>query len=110
MKNMMRHSVAMMGMVFLLAIPAVSLGGSVDAGNKVFDAKKCISCHSLGKEAGKMASLGGSLDGVGAKRDEAWLKKFLKDPKAVKKGAKMPKLALTDAELDDVVAYLLAQK
>ena len=41
--------------------------------------KKCKSCHSLGGVAGPMAKVGGPLDGVGSKRDEAWLRAYFKD-------------------------------
>ena len=41
-------------------------------GSAVYD-KKCKTCHSIGGVGGAMAKMGGPLDGVGAKRDEAWL-------------------------------------
>jgi len=105
-----RSWVAAIGALALLSLPALTLAGSAAEGKKVFDAKKCINCHSLGSEAGKMAKLGGPLDGVGKKRDAAWLKKFLQDPKAANPQSKMAKVPLTDAELANVVEYLSSLK
>ena len=72
--------------------------------------KKCKSCHSIAGAGGPMAKIGGPLDGVGAKRDEAWLRAYLKDPKSKIDGAKMPKLTLTDEEVDALVTYMLLLK
>ncbi len=81
-----------------------------DEGKKVFEAKKCISCHSLGSEKGAMAKLGGPLDGVGSKRDAAWLKGYLADPKSKIPNAKMPKQKLSEKEIDDLTQYTLTLK
>ncbi len=75
------------------------------AGKAVFE-NSCKACHSIAGEGGKLAQLGGPLDGVGAKHDAAWLRKYIQDPKAAKADAKMPKVKLTDQELADIVAYL----
>ena len=88
---------------------AVALAGA-EGGKQVFDAKKCIMCHSLGAQKGAMAQLGGALDGVGGKRDAAWLKAFVVDPKSKNPEAKMPKQVLSDQELADLVDYLLSLK
>ena len=72
--------------------------------------KKCKVCHSLKGDAGKFAEKGGALDGVGAKRDEAWLRAYFADPKSKIPDAKMPKLKLTPEEWDTLVAYMLSLK
>ena len=72
--------------------------------------QKCQPCHSIGGQGGKLAKLGGPLDGVGAKRDGAWLKVYIGDPKSKLPDAKMPKLTLSDQDLDDLVAYMLTLK
>jgi len=72
--------------------------------------KKCKSCHSVAGVAGPMAKMGGPLDGVGGKRDEAWLKAYLADPKSKMPEAKMPKVALSEDELKAVLAYLSSLK
>ena len=82
----------------------------VDEGKQAFAEKKCITCHTLGDQKGPAAQLGGALDQVGGKRDAAWLKGYLSDPKSKIPDAKMPKQTLTEKELDDLVAYMLSLK
>ena len=93
-----------MGMVALLA----GTTWSVDAPD-VYN-KKCKACHSIGSAGGPMAKTGGALDDAGAKRDEAWLRAYLKDPKSKMDKAKMPKVSLSDADMDQVIGYLLTLK
>jgi nitric oxide reductase subunit C len=72
--------------------------------------KKCQVCHSLKGVGGKMAEKGGPLDGIGNKRDAAWLQAYFADPKSKIPDAKMPKLKLSPAEWDAMVAYMLTLK
>ena len=72
--------------------------------------KKCKLCHSIKGEGGKQAQKGGPLDGVGAKRDAAWLEAYLRDPKSKMPDAKMPKLKYSDDELKALVDYMLSLK
>ena len=80
-----------------------------DEGKTLYD-QKCKSCHAIGSDAGKMANVGGKLDGVGGKRDAAWLKAYIADPKSKMPDAKMPKIKLEPAQLDDLVAYMQSLK
>ena len=95
--------------LWLMAGAGTVFAGAED-GKKVFETKKCINCHSLGSEKGAMAKLGGPLDGVGAKRDAAWLKGYLMDPKSKIPNSKMPKQNLTEKEIDDLTQYMLGLK
>jgi cytochrome c2 len=91
---------------------AVDLGmawGGVDEGRAIYTAK-CKVCHSLAGDAGKMAATGGPLDGVAAKRDEAWIRGYLTDPKSKIPTSKMVKMKMTDQEFNDVVAFMLTLK
>jgi mono/diheme cytochrome c family protein len=106
-KNRFHRSVQLVAALALLA-PALARAGA-DEGKALYE-KQCQSCHSIKGQGGKMANLGGPLDGVGAKRDAAWLKDYLKDPKSKIPTAKMPKMTLTDPQLDDLVAFISTLK
>lgn len=96
----------------VLGAAVLLLAGSVvraEDAKALYD-KKCKTCHSLKGDAGKFADKGGALDGVGSKRDEAWLRAYFADPKSKIPDAKMPKLKLTPAEWDTLVAYMLTLK
>ncbi len=71
---------------------------------------KCELCHSIAGTGGLKKDLGGPLDGVGSNRDEAWLRAYFADPKSKIENAKMPKMPLTEAEWDEMVAYMLILK
>lgn len=67
----------------------------------------CIACHALGGQGG---NVGPALDGVGGRRDAAYIRSWLHDPMAVKPDAKMPKLPLSEGQIDELVAFLSQQK
>lgn len=69
---------------------------------------KCELCHTINGVGGLKAELGGPLDGVGDQRDEAWLRAYFADPKSKIENAKMPKMPLSQAEWDEMVAYMLS--
>jgi cytochrome c2 len=96
----------------VIAIGGMMLSGSMawaDEASALYD-KKCKVCHSLKGDAGKFAEKGGPLDGIGSKRDEAWLRAYFADPKSKLPEAKMPKIKLSPAEWDSLVAYMLSLK
>ena len=63
----------------------------------------CIACHSLEGQGG---AVGPALDGVGGRRDQQYLATWLKDPQAVKAGTLMPKLPLSDSDVQELAAFL----
>ena len=79
----------------------------VAKGEKVYLEKKCAVCHAIRGTGGKA---GPELSEVGAKRDEPWLKTFMRDPKAMNPKSKMPPFRGTDEELEALVAYLASMK
>ncbi len=95
---------ALLAALVLVGSPPAALAGA-EEGKALYE-KQCKVCHSLAGEAGKMAEKGGPLDGVGAKRDAAWLRQYIANPKSVMPDAKMPKLKMTEKELEDHVAYM----
>jgi nitric oxide reductase subunit C len=100
-------------MLAIVAVGAVASATPVwagaDEGKALYD-KQCKVCHSIGAERGKMAEKGGPLDDVGTKRDAAWLRQYLSDPKSAIPDAKMPKMKLDERQLEDLIAYMLTLK
>jgi nitric oxide reductase subunit C len=63
----------------------------------------CVACHSIN---GQGTDIGPALDTVGRKYSTAYLKNWIKDPIAVNPNSKMPKLPLSDIEIDELANYL----
>ena len=84
----------------------------IEAGKKVYDANKCMSCHAIDGKGMKKYP----LDGVGAKLSADDIKKWLTNPAemeaklAVKQPMKMKVFKLAPADLDALVAYLASLK
>ena len=102
-------SVSLMLVAFLFPhiIPSAQAAGEAALGEKVYSAKRCAACHVIQGKGGK---LGPPLSSIASKRDEQWLKAFLKDPKAINPESKMSRFKGTDEELEALVAYLLTLK
>lgn len=95
--------------------PEVPQAPAQSTGEKLFRSN-CQACHSLGSEDG----IGPGLAGVVAKRDPAWLKKWIKEPNkmiakkdpiaiALYKQYKeviMPNFRLSDADVEAVIKYM----
>jgi mono/diheme cytochrome c family protein len=86
------------------------------AGSKVFAAKACVGCHTVGK--GRLA--GPDLAGLLERRTEVWARTWLKDPtpmfetdetaKALLKefnNVKMPNMKLTEEQIDQLLHYIV---
>jgi mono/diheme cytochrome c family protein len=101
------------------ATAVVTQGGDPVKGKELFNAN-CAACHKLDAKA-----TGPALRGVGAKYDKAWLYKWIKnsadliksgDAQAVKVYEENNKVAmsafpqLSDADIDDIIAYTMEPK
>ena len=104
----MRHWRTAMVMTVVLS-GAWAMPARAAAAPESYD-KKCKLCHSINGEGGKQAEKGGKLDGVGSKRDAAWLQKYIADPKGTIPDSKMPKIKLSDEEMKALVDYMLSLK
>lgn len=67
----------------------------------------CVACHVLQGQGG---NVGPVLDGVGTRRDLVYLQKWLANPQDVKPDAKMPKLPLSENDIQELAAYLSQMK
>ena len=79
----------------------------VARGGEVFREQGCYGCHTVGKTGTPIAS---DLSQIGARRDETALAAWLRDPALQRPTAHMPKLALSEAEVRALAAYLAAQR
>ena len=85
------------------------------AGADVFARSLCVSCHTVRGVAVATGKAGPDLTHVGTrsmlgggvlKNDPASMRAWLADPQRYKPGSLMPRVPLTDAELDALVRYL----
>ena len=77
---------------------------SVVRGKTIWDENNCMGCHTI---LGEGAYYAPELTKVVDRRGEAWLKVFLKDPQAMYPGQrKMVQYNFTDAQIEDVIAFL----
>ncbi len=86
----------------------------VKKGRELYQSKGCVACHTIGE--GKLS--GPDLKGVTERREEKWLKEWLKspdkmvftDPIAKEMLAEymvpMPNQGLTDEEVVEIITYL----
>ena len=75
----------------------------VAEGRRVFQDQGCYGCHAVGKTG---TPIGPDLSHIGAKHNRSYLIGWLRDPSSQKPTAHMPKLTLTDAEVQALAAYL----
>lgn len=90
---------------FLAGSPALpqEREGLIGEGKKLFTEHGCYGCHTLGKMGTQIAP---DLSRVGLKYDEAFLMRWLRDPKSQKPTAHMPKLDLSDGDIKALAAFL----
>lgn len=74
-------------------------------GAHVYAAQQCAFCHLVNGEG---QTVGPPLNGVGERRDGAWLAGHFREPAAFVEGSTMPPFALADPEMEALVAYMLA--
>jgi len=97
--------VLLVPVVLLLASCAEAQDGRalIGQGRMVFRDQGCYGCHVA---EGMGTPIGPDLSRIGAKRNETYLTRWLRDPSAHRPSAHMPKLELTEAEVQSLAAYL----
>jgi cytochrome c oxidase subunit 2 len=88
-------------------------------GRETFLSLACVGCHTvkgtiangkIGPELTHVASKKSIAGGVLSPVNEENLKKWIKNPPAVKPGTQMPNLGLSDDQINDIVQWLLTLK
>ena len=69
---------------------------SASAGQRLFQQKGCISCHSVN---GKGGAIGPALDDVGLRRKPDWIIQHFRDPQSVTPNSVMPRLGFNESEI-----------
>ena len=97
------------------AVPAVAQGGD---GERVFLSNICVNCHTV-RGTAAAGTAGPDLTHVASRatigagvlpNDVARMRAWLADPQRYKPGSLMPRVPLSDADLDALAAYLGALK
>ena len=96
--------------LILVLVPAVQgtrSGAAAEgpSGEKIFFDQGCHGCHTVGKAG---TPIGPDLSRIGAKRSRAYLIGWLKDPAAQAPRAHMPRIQLSNTEIEQLAAYLSA--
>jgi nitric oxide reductase subunit C len=92
----------------ILAGAASSASREMSAGQKVYQAQNCSSCHAIKAIGG---TSGPELTTVGSKRDKAWLLGHFKNPKEYVSNSAMPSYGhLSEQQLNDLTDYMLSLK
>jgi cytochrome c oxidase subunit 2 len=95
------------------SLPA-QITGSISEGQKIFERTACVSCHTVagtkaigrfGPDLTHLMSRDTIASGA-APNTQANLRRWIKDPNAIKPGSKMPAMGLSDRELDAVTQYM----
>jgi cytochrome c2 len=105
----MKRAILLVSAVTLImayAVIAAAQSGDVEKGKAVYEAQKCKMCHSIAGVGNKKSP----LDGVGGKLSEADIHKWVTAPKSMKSDSMMKAYKLSDADLNNLVAYLMSLK
>ena len=88
----------------LLPIP---LKGDSANGEKLVKTLGCLACHNASGTGN--SDHGPELSSLGSKTTPEWIYSWIKDPKRMSPGTRMPNLRLSDQEASDITAYLVNQ-
>ena len=79
------------------------------AGRALYQQMGCSGCHPIAGAGGTTAP---DLVGIGSRRDAAFIRQYVKEPKVIDAGSIMPAFGprMSDKELDEMTQYLLTLK
>ena len=105
--NRLAAGILIAGMTAAVAAPVLADDAAVTKGKAVFEAQKCMMCHSVEGKGNKNKP----LDGVGSMLKPEEIKKYITNPKDVKPDSKMKAYpSLPPEDLDALVAYVSSLK
>lgn len=89
---------------------------AAERGRQVFETRACFACHAIegttaqGRVGPNLTDIGGRLTLAAGMMDNNRenLTRWISDPQGVKPGSGMPRVAMSDEELSDLVTYLLS--
>ncbi len=87
----------------LVSSTAAQKAKLVEAGSTLFREARCISCHAVNGKGGEGAT---ELGKVASKVNEQWLYNYVKNPKRLMPGVRMPRFRFTEEQLVSLVAYM----
>lgn len=95
-------------LALLAAASAIAASASAqedigERGRAVFMKNGCHGCHAVGKMG---SPIGPDLSRIGFKYRPEYVRQWLRDPSSVRDTAHMPKLELTEADIDVLARYL----
>lgn len=76
-------------------------------GQRLFQEKGCIGCHSIG---GKGGTVGPALDDVALRHAPDWIIQHFRNPQSVSPGTVMPRFGFTESEARALTDFLLHQR
>jgi len=101
---MIVRSALVVAVVLLAAsVQAQDSGALAARGRVVFRDQGCYGCHTVGATGTPIAT---DLSRIGAKRDHAYLARWIRDPSLQRPTAHMPKIQLSEGEVQALAAYL----
>ncbi len=87
-------------------------GGNADKGKELISTIGCMGCHGVDgledQSKAVKAYAGPWLSGLGSKVSPDWIMSWIKKPWHYQEDSIMPSLRLTDAEANDITAYLIS--
>jgi nitric oxide reductase subunit C len=91
----------------ILATAAGVGGKPLTAGQLVYQSQGCSNCHTINGIGGMS---GPDLTKVGGTRDHDWFVGHFKDPQKYVKDSAMPPVSASDADIEQLTAYMLTLK
>jgi mono/diheme cytochrome c family protein len=100
----MKYGVRLSAAVALvLTCATIAHAADVESGRQLFFSQGCYGCHRIGIVGTPIAN---DLAHVGRKYNASQLAQWLRDPASQKPSAHMPRLALSEDEIQSLAAYL----